>query len=471
MRYVGFSEMLHDASLSILDEKGNIIHSSHSERYSKFKNDPFISPAQVKLVNQDDIVTFYEDHQIRKNVKTLKNNHFWKKRENLKPSLQFSDFTDHHLAHACNGYYTAPWDDMSDVVMVTIDGEGEWTSYRMYDSKFNILEEWSSPKSVGMWYTRVTKDLGLRPLEDEFVVMGLASYGQPIYGEYLLKKFYNLPDKSTDSISDVFPKEIYRDRKNNDRDVAASIQYLCEKVMMDIALRARKVGSKLILTGGVAQNIVAASQIRPLFDDMWIPVAPHDAGSSLGAAAWRLNKDTGIKKINWKDPYLGFDLKRDINPKKVVDHIIEHKVCGVANGPAEFGARALGNRSLLADVRYDVKDTVNEIKHRQKYRPFAPAILSEHADEYFDGYMNEYMQYRCMAKHDYKSVTHVDGSARVQLVHSDCKSVIRQILEEYYQRTGVPMLLNTSLNIRGKPMVNDENDARLFEMRYGVKVF
>ena len=170
-------------------------------------------------------------------------------------------------------------------------------------------------------------------------------------------------------------------------------------------------------------------------------------------------------------PYLGYNIERDINPNEVVDHLLDKKVCGLANGRAEFGPRALGNRSLIADVRYDVKDTVNTIKRRQQYRPFAPAILEEYAEEYFDGPMNEYMQYTSTAKHDYKSVTHVDNTARVQVVKKDCQSIFRKVIEEYYERTGVPMLLNTSLNIRGRPMVNNEHDARLWEQKYKVKVF
>ena len=125
---------------------------------------------------------------------------------------------------------------------------------------------------------------------------------------------------------------------------------------------------------------------------------------------------------------------------------------------------------MLGDVRYDIKDTVNTIKRRQKFRPFAPAILEEFVDEYFDGPTNEYMQFVSKAKHDYKSVTHVDGTARVQVVKKDCTSVLRPILEEYYERTGVPMLLNTSLNIKGKPMVNTLDDAENFQTLYGVRV-
>jgi len=151
--------------------------------------------------------------------------------------------------------------------------------------------------------------------------------------------------------------------------------------------------------------------------------------------------------------------------------LLNYSYCGIANGRAEFGPRALGNRSLIADPRRDIKDTVNKIKRRQPFRPFAPAILEEYADEYFDGPMNEYMQYVAKAKHDYKSVTHVDGTARVQIVKPDCKSIIRKILEEWYEQTECPMLLNTSLNIKGKPMVNDELDSLEFEKKYGVKVF
>ena len=114
---------------------------------------------------------------------------------------------------------------------------------------------------------------------------------------------------------------------------------------------------------------------------------------------------------------------------------------------------------------------MNTIKRRQKFRPFAPAILEEYADEYFDGPMNEYMQFVATAKHDYSSVTHVDGSARVQIVKKDCSSILRPILEEFYELTGVPMLLNTSLNIKGKPMVNNEADAVMFQSKYNVKVF
>jgi len=255
---------------------------------------------------------------------------------------------------------------------------------------------------------------------------------------------------------------------------AATVQWVTEQVFFDLALKCKKYGAKkLIVTGGCAQNIVAMSKIRPMFEDMHIPVAPTDAGSALGAAAWSWAHETGnaTGRLNWKSPYIGHDLSVNLNPKTIAKYLVDKKICGVANGRAEFGPRALGNRSLLADVRTDVKNTVNKIKRRQEFRPFAPAILSEYADQYFDGYMGEYMQYTCKAKHDYKSVIHVDGTSRVQLVKPNCTSVLRKVLEEYYEMTGVPMLLNTSLNVRGKPIVNFHRQAQGFEEKYNVKVF
>ena len=190
------------------------------------------------------------------------------------------------------------------------------------------------------------------------------------------------------------------------------------------------------------------------------------AGAALGAAAL-VNK----RKLQWEGPYLGTDIDRPVWVRGVIQELLKNKVCGVASEKAEFGPRALGNRSLLGDCRYPIKDTVNNIKQRQKFRPFAPAILEEFADDYFNGPMNEYMQFVAKAKHDYDSVTHVDGTARVQLVKKNCSSVIRQVLELWYEETSVPMLLNTSLNIKGMPIVNTHNDGIGFEKRYGIQVY
>ena len=309
--------------------------------------------------------------------------------------------------------------------------------------------------------------------------MGLSAYGEPTMGPELYDWFYRTGTNTLDAwragTYTRYTKTLQHILdKCGKEDFAASVQWVAEQVFLDLALKCKTLGAKkLIVTGGCAQNIVAMSMIRPLFEDMHIPIAPTDAGSALGAAAYSWAHETGNEtgRLNWKSPYLGHDMTIDLNPKKIAQYLVDHKICGVANGKAEFGPRALGNRSLLADVRTDTKTTVNKIKKRQEFRPFAPAILSEYADQYFEGYMGEYMQYTCKAKHDYKSVIHVDGTSRVQLVKPDCTSIIRPILEEYYEMTGVPMLLNTSLNVRGQPMVNTHRESSGFANLYKTKVF
>jgi carbamoyltransferase len=199
---------------------------------------------------------------------------------------------------------------------------------------------------------------------------------------------------------------------------------------------------------------------------------PGDAGSSLGAAALAYGK-----QIHWTDAYLGHRIPGVYPVGDVVAGLLRDKIVGVASGRAEFGPRALGNRSLLADPRgSEIKDQVNEIKRRQKFRPFAPVILEEHVDMYFDmpgGFdHSRYMQVIARCRHPdlFPAIVHYDGTSRVQTVPCD-GSGIRQLLEAWYDHTGCPMLLNTSLNIRGEPMVNDRADADRFEQLYSVQVY
>jgi carbamoyltransferase len=198
---------------------------------------------------------------------------------------------------------------------------------------------------------------------------------------------------------------------------------------------------------------------------------PGYAGSSLGAAALAYGG-----KIPWTNAYLGHRIDGEYPVNSILDHLLTDKIVGVASGRAEFGPRALGNRSLLADPRGpDIKDRVNEIKRRQKFRPFAPVILEELADHYFDmprGWRHSrYMQSVASCRYPdlFPAIVHADGTSRVQTVPAD-GSGIRKLLEKWLVLTDCPMLLNTSLNIRGEPMVNDRADADRFEREYNVKV-
>ena len=198
---------------------------------------------------------------------------------------------------------------------------------------------------------------------------------------------------------------------------------------------------------------------------------PGDAGSSLGAAATVYGK-----KLEWTDTYLGTNIPGEYPVDELLKELHENKIVGVASGRAEFGPRALGNRSLLADPRdIDIKEKVNEIKHRQAFRPFGAVIMEEHAYKYFympRGWNNSrYMQVVVKSRaHDhYPSILHADSTCRIQTVPPGT-SGIRKLLESWYIDTGCPMLLNTSLNIKGEPIVNDREDADRFEQKYNVKV-
>jgi carbamoyltransferase len=177
--------------------------------------------------------------------------------------------------------------------------------------------------------------------------------------------------------------------------------------------------------------------------------------------------------MEFKHAYLGYEIKGEYPVKETVSELKKTGIVGVANGRAEFGPRAFGNRSLLADPRgEDIKRRVNDIKKRQQFRPFAPAVLAEHYHENFEGPANSYMQFtaRCKNPDLYPAITHADGTSRVQTVPKD-GSGIRRLLEHWYAETGCPMLLNTSLNIKGKPIVNDVDDAVEFAMKYDIKVW
>jgi carbamoyltransferase len=210
--------------------------------------------------------------------------------------------------------------------------------------------------------------------------------------------------------------------------------------------------------------------MRSRVKDMWIMPNPGDCGSSLGAAALQYGK-----RLNWQGPYLGHDMGGEYPVDAILGELMTNKIVGVATGRAEFGPRALGTRSLLADPRgADIKDRVNEIKRRQKFRPFAPMVLEEHAEEIFNMMQekNPYMQgtYSCLYENEYPAIVHADKTSRVQTVGKQDHPGVRALLEKWYFMTGCPMLLNTSLNIKGEPMVNNRADADRFEQRYGVKV-
>jgi carbamoyltransferase len=310
-------------------------------------------------------------------------------------------------------------------------------------------------------------------MDEEYITMGMAAYGSGLGIGWMKDQF-------VEDISQAkFKKNLHIGFDEcelsftHNEDIAASAQSLTEQMIHAIVKKARHLtgSDNLVYMGGVALNCVANSRIGDCFDNIWIMPNPGDAGSSLGAAALAFGG-----RLRWRNAFLGYNIGGDYPVNAVLDELFAHRIVGVASGRAEFGPRALGNRSLLADPRGpDIKDRVNEIKRRQKFRPFAPVILEEHVNEYFvmpqSWSTSRYMQIVAPVRRPdlYPAITHADGTARVQTVPAD-GSGIRQLLERWYLMTGCPMLLNTSLNIRGEPMVNDRLDADRFEKLYGVKV-
>jgi carbamoyltransferase len=310
-------------------------------------------------------------------------------------------------------------------------------------------------------------------MDEEYILMGMAAYGKPGHANRMASHYlsdlndiefrYNLHAGLEDNFL----------QKADNMDIAASAQIVCETLIQKVMLKAFKLGSSknLVYGGGVALNCLANRLLGKYFKNIWIMPNPGDAGNSLGAAALGYGK-----KINWVDAFLGTNIKGPYPVQEVIQELQTNKMVGVASGRAEFGPRALGNRSLLADPRGpEIKDKVNEIKRRQKFRPFAPVILEEYVHEYFTmptGWSDSrYMQVisTCKRPDLYPAISHFDNTSRVQTVPKD-GSGIRQLLEEWFNLTGCPMLLNTSLNIRGEPMVDDRSDADRFEKLYNLKV-
>jgi len=449
MKILGISEGFHDAGACLIKDN-EILLATHSERYSRKKNDRWLHQSQMV---DADVIAFYEKPWLKR-TRQLYAGQGWKPAR-TKYDVAFS----HHKTHAAAGFYTSTFDECN---ILVIDSIGEWDTISIWHAwmdgdtpRMKKIKSERYPFSLGLFYSAITQRIGFKPNEDEYITMGMAAYGEPIHVSDLRTYMYSNCHKG---IGNVLPQA-----KNED--IAASAQNMIEnEILHYVQLYCKH--DNLVFMGGVALNCVANSRIAALGKNMWIMPNPGDCGSSLGAAALAYGK-----KLKWKGPYLGTNIEQEINPREVAEYLYDNAYCGVANGRAEFGPRALGNRSLLADPRREIKDTVNQIKRRQLFRPFAPAIMEEYADEYFSGPMNEYMQFVAKAKHDYSSVTHVDGTARVQIVRKDCQSVLRPILEEWYEKTGVPMLLNTSLNIKGQPMVDTWSDAEDFTKEYNVKVF
>jgi carbamoyltransferase len=428
---------------------------------------------------------------------------------------------EHHRAHMASAFFASPFEESA---VLSIDGFGDFTSTMIGIGKGNNIEVLDSviyPHSVGVFYTAFTQYLGFDKYGDEYKVMGLSPYGTPTMVEKIKdvlifkdnglfeinKKYFKHPKEGvqmswengdphiesiySDYMVEVFGKPRAKGEELSDyhKNLAASIQRVTEELIFHILnhLQKRTGLKNICIAGGVAQNSVANGKIldNTTFENLYIPPAGHDAGTSIGGVLWLYNHIQENDRIEpMMDSYFGscysddevesFLKSEGINYTKyndeelydkVTDCLIDAGVIGWFQGRAEFGPRALGHRSIICDpTRDDAKELINlKIKRREPFRPFAPSILKEHVAEYFEKidrvpFMEKVFQFKDEKKSGLSAVVHIDGSGRLQTVEKDIEPRYYKLIETFYKKTGVPILLNTSFN-ENEPIVNTPKEA------------
>lgn len=483
---LGINGQNHDASMALIDRQ-DILWAAHAERYSRVKNDCRLNSEMIAEMMQygepEQIVWFERPWQ--KNLRRLYSGERpWAvdPREELR-RLHLDhipvEFVQHHASHAAAGFYTSGYEDAA---VLVVDAIGEWDTVSIWEARNGQLKRrWSRryPNSIGLFYSAITQYVGLKPNEEEYILMGMAAYGQPCLVDEMRETFFSRwapPDfKLRHNLHRGCRWWTPTNSQASKFDIAASAQALIEEYLLITCewIWDHIDSDNLVFMGGVALNCVANSKIAAsnCFNRIHIMPNPGDAGSAIGAVA-ALNQ----QQLNWQGPYLGTDIKRELDVDSIVQHLLAGEVVAVANGRAEFGPRALGNRSLLCDPRGpNAKSRMNAIKKREQFRPFAPAILAEHVEEYFDMPVetSPYMQFvaECRKPDELPGICHHDGTSRVQTVTAQDNPQFRQLLEAWYQATGCPVLMNTSLNIKGEPLVNTWQDAERFQQLHNIKIF
>jgi len=440
-------------------------------------------------------------------------------------------FSRHHLSHAASAFFCSPYEEAA---ILTVDGVGEWATAAFgvgQGTDIRLLEEIRFPHSLGLLYSAFTAFLGFEVNEGEYKVMGMAPYGEPKYLDEVYRLIRVNADGSFELNLDYFsfqhsaeatfntrfehlfgnprnPAQRFDPREKESRryaDVAASIQAVTEEVVVRMAAHAQSLTGmrRLCLAGGVALNSAANGRLlrEGLFDEIYIQPAAGDSGGALGAALYAHHMVLGqprafvMEHAAWGEEHSPGAIRKfldesglryrcfpdeDLLIQEVAGQLARGLVIGWCQGRFEWGPRALGNRSILADPRgAQMKDTVNQkIKFREEFRPFAPAVSLPRVLEYFDlpgperQYPARFMLYvvpvRAEKRDAIPAVTHVDGSARVQIVPSESGSLYSRLIGAFGEATGTPVLLNTSFNLKGEPIVNTPEEACASWKRSGM---
>ena len=470
---------------------------------------------------------FQKSALIKELKSTLDKNIDWQKR------LLFSE---HHLSHAASAFYPSPFESAA---VLTLDGVGEWTTTSLAigkGSNLNVVKEIHFPHSLGLLYSAFTYYTGFKVNSGEYKVMGLAPYGEPRYadlifdnlivvandGSFQLDMSYfsyatglTMTNNKFNALFGGPPRAPETKITQREMDLAASVQKVTEDILIQITRGiAKETGEKnLCLAGGVALNCVANGVLlrEKIFDNIWIQPAAGDAGGALGAAlsTWYLHHNkkrvTSSERDEMKGSFLGPEysdseikaeletcgavykkLTKDELIAEVANALVDKKAVGWMQGRMEFGPRALGGRSIIADPRSpSMQKQLNlKVKYRESFRPFAPSVLYEDVNEWFEhGTSSPYMlivakvkKDKCrnmtqeesslfgidklnIARSSVPAITHVDYSARIQTVHADTNSSYYAVISKFKEKTGCPLVVNTSFNVRGEPIVCSPKDA------------
>ncbi len=429
---------------------------------------------------------------------------------------------EHHRSHLASAFFSSPF---KEAAILSVDGFGDFSSTMIAigkDNKIEVLDSVTYPHSLGIFYTAFTQFLGFPYYGDEYKVMGLSPYGEPKYldkmkdivrlkedGLFEINEDYFIHSTEgvamtwdngapflgrvfSDKMIEIFGKPRDKDEPLTQyhKDLAASVQQHCENVIFHLLnnLQLRTGLKNICIAGGVAQNSVANGKIKLMtaFENVYIPSAGYDAGTAVGSALWLYHQLLGNdNKVFVRDAYLGAHYTNDEieqvlkeaninytrynNDEETIEHTAEllanGAVVGWFQGRTEFGPRALGNRSVLVHPgRQDAKDLINsKIKRRESFRPFAPSILREYVNEYFEQdddafFMEKVFLIKPEKRAGLPAVTHVDGSGRLQTVHKDVSPKYYALIDRFREKTGLPILLNTSFN-ENEPIVNHPKEA------------